>query len=198
MHQTRESLAIGAPAEIDRRIERALAVRLELPGHSKEETAEDRLEGHLMDGQPRLAFGAPDPLVRIGEEGRNHLRVPRPHVAAIPVRHRCGLDLDCLGHGRDYTPAVVRCKGILTGVEGRISLGTECTRRIEIPYATEKIAVEAPIPRASVAIGEALNPGRRASPLRASCSSCRIPLNMTPLESRWTRKVGMAIPAGST
>ena len=48
-----------------------------------------------------------------------------------------------------------------------------------MPYATEKMAVEAPIPRASVAIDEALNPGRRASPLRASRNSCRIPLHMT-------------------
>ena len=69
MHQAVPALAIGTPAQVRARIQRALAgpseeVRLA----DRDQATEHAVERDLVDGKRRFAFPAPHPLIRVREK----------------------------------------------------------------------------------------------------------------------------------
>src|SRR6185436_13766857 len=77
MHQTSESIAVGAPSQVGARVDRTLARAL----HARRDAA----ECDFVHRQRRFARCAPDTLIRIGEDRGDDLGKTRAGVCAIRV-----------------------------------------------------------------------------------------------------------------
>ena len=124
VHEPAEALALGAPAQIDGRVERARAVGAELFREAERRQAADHgSQRHLVHRERRLAGGAPDALIGIGVEGFDDVGESRADVGAAVVgglreTRRCW-------SRRDYTPLV---GGHQSSAGGRsLSAGCSCT-----------------------------------------------------------------------